>query len=388
MKNIIHKSYQTMKIIYNIAGTYNSGGMERVLANKANWLVEQGHEVVIVTTDQRGQKPFFSLDKRIRCYDLGVDYEENNGKSFVNKLIHYPFKQWKHKRKLSALLQSLKADVVISMFCNDASFIPSIKDGSKKILEIHFSRFKRLQYGRKGLWKLADEYRSKLDAKVAARFDRFVVLTDEDKEYWEGLKNMCVIGNARSFVLQKPAELDNKKVIAVGRYSYQKGFDRLISAWHRVCQQKNDWTLHLVGDGELREELQKQIEELNLGDKVILGKAVTDMPTVYQEASILAMTSHYEGLPMVLLEAQAAGLPIVSFECKCGPKDVIEDGVDGFLVKEGDIDALAEKLLLLMDDEMLRKKMGGVAFIRSERYAEDRIMQQWTDLFDDVLKEK
>lgn len=377
-----------MKIIYNIAGTYNSGGMERVLANKANWLVEQGHEVVVVTTDQRGQRPFFPLDKRIKCYDLGVNYEENNGKSFVNKLIHYPFKQWKHKRKLSALLHSLKADVVISMFCNDASFIPSIKDGSKKILEIHFSRFKRLQYGRKGLWKLADEYRSKQDAKVAARFDRFVVLTDEDKEYWEGLKNMCVIGNARSFVLQKPAELDNKKVIAVGRYSYQKGFDRLISAWHRVCQQKNDWTLHLVGDGELREELQKQIEELNIGDKVILGKAVTDMPTVYQEASILAMTSHYEGLPMVLLEAQAAGLPIVSFECKCGPKDVIEDGVDGFLVKEGDIDAMAEKLLLLMDDEMLRKKMGAVAFTRSERYAEDCIMQQWTDLFDDVLKEK
>lgn len=377
-----------MKIVYNIAGTYNSGGMERVLANKADWLVKQGHEVVIVTTDQRGERPFFPLDERIKCYDLGVNYEENNGKSFINKLIHYPFKQRKHKRKLTELLQSLRADVVISMFCNDASFIPSIKDGSKKILEIHFSRFKRLQYGRKGLWKLADEYRSKQDAKVAARFNRFVVLTEEDKEYWEGLKNMCVIGNARSFVLPEPAKLENKTVIAVGRYSYQKGFDRLISAWHRVCQQKNDWTLHLVGDGELREELQKQIEELNLGDKVILGKAVTDMPTVYQEASILAMTSHYEGLPMVLLEAQAAGLPIVSFECKCGPKDVIEDGVDGFLVKEGDTDALAEKLLLLMDDEMLRKKMGGVAFSRSDRYAEDRIMQQWTDLFDDVLKEK
>ena len=377
-----------MKIVYNIAGTYNSGGMERVLANKANWLVKQGHDVVIVTTDQRGENPFFPLDERIKSYDLGVNYEENNGKSFINKLIHYPFKQRKHKRKLTELLQSLKADVVISMFCNDASFIPSIKDGSKKILEIHFSRFKRLQYGRKGLWKLADEYRSRQDAKVAARFNRFVVLTEEDKEYWEGLKNMCVIGNARSFVLPKPAKLENKTVIAVGRYSYQKGFDRLISAWHRVCQQKNDWTLHLVGDGELREELQKQIEELNLGDKVILGKAVTDMPTVYLEASILAMTSHYEGLPMVLLEAQAAGLPIVSFECKCGPKDVIEDGVDGFLVKEGDTDALAEKLLLLMDDEMLRKKMGGVAFSRSDRYAEDRIMQQWTDLFDDVLKEK
>ena len=376
-----------MKIVYNIAGTYNSGGMERVLANKANWLVKQGHEVVIVTTDQRGERPFFPLDERIKCFDLGVNYEENNGKSFINKLIHYPFKQQKHKRKLTELLQSLRADVVLSMFCNDASFIPSIKDGSKKILEIHFSRFKRLQYGRKGLWKLADEYRSKQDAKVAARFNRFVVLTEEDKEYWEGLKNMCVIGNARSFVLPKPAKLENKTVIAVGRYSYQKGFERLIAAWHQVCQHVDDWKLHLVGDGELREELQQQIEALNLKDKVILGKAETDMLTVYKNASVLAMSSRYEGLPMVLLEAQAAGLPIVSFQCKCGPKDVIADGVDGFLVNEGDVDALAEKLMKLMNDEALRKKMGAAAFERSERYAEDRIMKQWTDLFDVVLKE-
>lgn len=376
-----------MKIVYNIAGTYNSGGMERVLVNKANWLVKQGYEVVIVTTDQRGKKPFFPLDERIKSYDLGVNYEENNGKSFINKLIHYPFKQRKHKRKLTELLQSLKADVVISMFCNDASFIPSIKDGSKKILEIHFSRFKRLQYGRKGLWKLADEYRSKQDAKVATRFNRFVVLTEEDKEYWEGLKNMCVIGNVRSFVLPKPAKLENKTVIAVGRYSYQKGFERLIAAWHQVCQHVDDWKLHLVGDGELREELQQQIEALNLKDKVILGKAETDMLTVYKNASVLAMSSRYEGLPMVLLEAQAAGLPIVSFQCKCGPKDVIADGVDGFLVNEGDVDALAEKLMKLMNDEALRKKMGAAAFERSERYAEDRIMKQWTDLFDLVLKE-
>ena len=316
-----------------------------------------------------------------------MNYEENNGKSFINKLIHYPFKQQKHKRKLTELLQSLRADVVLSMFCNDASFIPSIKDGSKKILEIHFSRFKRLQYGRKGLWKLADEYRSKQDAKVAARFNRFVVLTEEDKEYWEGLKNMCVIGNARSFVLPKPAKLENKTVIAVGRYSYQKGFERLIAAWHQVCQHVDDWKLHLVGDGELREELQQQIEALNLKDKVILGKAETDMLTVYKNASVLAMSSRYEGLPMVLLEAQAAGLPIVSFQCKCGPKDVIADGVDGFLVNEGDVDALAEKLMKLMNDEALRKKMGAAAFERSERYAEDRIMKQWTDLFDVVLKE-
>ena len=104
-----------MRIAYLIAGTYNSGGMERVLANKANYLVAHGYEVIIITTDQRGQKPFFHLDQRIKCYDLGINYEENNGKSFFNKVMHYPFKQWKHKKRLSELLNKLHADVVVNV---------------------------------------------------------------------------------------------------------------------------------------------------------------------------------------------------------------------------------------------------------------------------------
>lgn len=377
-----------MTIIYNIAGTYNSGGMERVLANKANWLVAHGHEVIILTTDQRGKSPYFPLDARIKCYDLAINYEENNGKSFLNKLIHYPFKQWRHKRRMTALLKDLKPDIVISMFCNDASFIPSIKDGSKKILEIHFSRFKRLQYGRKGLWRLADRWRYKADASVVSRFDKFVVLTHEDKEYWGNLRNMCVIPNARTFEVSQPAILETKKVIAVGRFNHQKGFERLIDAWAMVVREMPDWTLHIVGDGELRTELQQQIDYLNLSAHVILGRAEKDMISVYKDASILAMSSYYEGLPMVLLEAQAVGLPIVSFDCKCGPKDVIENAVDGFLVKEGNTEELAQKLLVLMQDANLRSQMGSAAYAHSERYSEERVMKQWTELFEEVVDGK
>lgn len=377
-----------MKIVYSIAGTYNSGGMERVLANKANWLVAHGHEVIIVTTDQRGESPYFPLDARIKCYDLAINYEENNGKSFLNKLIHYPFKQWKHKVRLTALLKELRPDIVISMFCNDASFIPSIKDGSKKILEIHFSRFKRLQYGRKGLWRLADWWRYKTDAKVVSRFDKFVVLTHEDKEYWGNLRNMCVIPNARTFEVNQPATLEAKKVVAVGRLNHQKGFDRLICAWSIVDNVVSGWKLQIVGDGELREQLQYNIRELGLSNQINIGRAEKDMMSVYKDASILTMSSRYEGLPMVLLEAQAAGLPIVSFDCKCGPKDVIENGVDGFLVEDGDIEQLAQKLVVLMQDTNLRKQMGSAAYAHSERYSEERIMKQWTDLFDEVMEGK
>ena len=373
-----------IKIIYCIAATYNSGGMERVLANKANWLVRNGYEISILTTDQKGRSSFFDFDPRIRFYDLGINYEENNGKSFLNKLIRYPFKQWKHKKALKKLLSELKADVVISMFCNDASILPKIKDGSKKVLEIHFSRFKRLQYGRKGIWKLADELRSRNDLRVVSKFDKFVVLTEEDKGYWGELDNITVIPNARTFEVEKPAELDRNKVIAVGRYCYQKALDRLIAAWSIVCQDIKDWKLHLVGDGEDRVQLQKQINELGLADKVVLGRAEIDMKSVYSSASVLALSSRYEGLPMVLLEAQAAGLPIVSFECKCGPRDVITDGLDGILVREGDVDGLAQGLLKLIKDEELRRKMGAKAYKNSERFSEERVMAQWVELFNEV----
>lgn len=375
-----------MKVVYCIAGTYNSGGMERVLANKANWLVQNGYEVYILTTDQKGRSSFFKFDPRIRFYDLGINYEENNGKSFLNKLIHYPFKQWKHRRALQKLLPELKADVVMSMFCNDAAILPMINDGSKKVLEIHFSRFKRQQYGRKGIWKIADDIRSRNDLKVVSKFDRFVVLTEEDKGYWGELDNIQVIPNARSFVLDKPAELNEKRVIAVGRYCYQKALNRLIEAWSIVCKSVDDWKLHLVGDGEDREALQHQIDELRLTDKVVLGGAETDMKSVYGGASMLALSSRYEGLPMALLEAQAAGLPIVSFECKCGPKDVITEGVDGYLVEEGNVAALADRMLRLMKDEDLRKRMGQEAYKNSERFSEESIMARWEKLFKEVVR--
>ena len=374
-----------MRLVYTIAGTYNSGGMERVLANKANWLVRNGYEISILTTDQKARSSFFKLDSRIKMYDLGINYEENNGKSFLNKLLHYPFKQWKHKRALKTMLSELKPDVVVSMFCNDASILPKINDGSKKVLEIHFSRFKRLQYGRKGIWGFADELRSRNDLRVVSKFDRFVVLTNEDKGYWGNLDNMLVIPNARSFELEHPAELKEKTVIAVGRYCYQKSLDKLIEAWSTVCKEVDDWKLHLVGDGEDREQLMTQIEELGLTDKVVLGRAETDMKSVYYNASILALSSRYEGLPMVLLEAQAAGVPVVSFECKCGPKDVLTDGVDGVLVREGDVDGLAKGLLRLINDSELRKKMGTAAYKNSERFSEEKVMRQWVKLFNDVI---
>lgn len=370
-----------MKIVYLIAGTYRPAGMERVLANKANWLVSHGYDVSVVTTDQMGREPVFKFDERIRLYDLGVNYEENNGGSFLDKLLHYPAKQRRHKLSLSRLLGEIKPDVTVSMFCNDASFVPKLKDGSKKVLEVHFSRFKRLQYGRRGVWALADRIRSWMDLRTVRRFDRFVVLTHEDLPYWGSLDNICVIPNARSFKLAVPSSTHNKVVLASGRYSFQKNLVALLDIWARIPQDvRSGWTLRIAGDGEDRTAMESRIIDLGLGGSVVLGRS-DDMEGEYRNAAVFVLTSRFEGLPMVLLEAQAAGLPVVSYECKCGPKDVLTDGVDGFLVTEGDEALFAEKLGLLMHDELLRAEMGTAAYKASDRFEEQTIMEKWTELF-------
>lgn len=374
-----------MKIIYCIAGTCHSGGMERVLANKANYLVEKGHEIVIITTDQHGRVPFFLLNNKIRCFDLGINYEDNNGKSFLNKLIHYPFKQYLHKKRLKSVLLRERADITVCMFNNDASFITDINDGSAKLLEIHFSKFKRLQYNRKGIWRLADLWRSMRDERVVRKFDKFIVLTEEDKKLWGEIKNIEVIPNAITVIPKETSTLENKRVLAVGRFTFQKGFDRLVEAWRIISNQFPDWKLDIVGDGEEYDKLVALIKQYRLDNSVSLIQAQKDLSSKYLGASIYAMTSHYEGLPMVLLEAQSYGLPIVSFDCKCGPKDIIEDGENGFLVDDGNVLEFAKRIGELMENASLRKKMGNKAYKSSIRFNEDIIMNQWIQTFKSLM---
>ncbi len=377
---------ERMKIVYCIAGTFNPGGMERVLSNKTNYLAKHGHEVYIVTTDQRNQSSFFYFHPSIKHYDLGINYDENNGKGFFNKLIKFPGKQLLHRKKLSEFLIKLKPDITISMFNNDVSFIPNIKDGSKKVLEIHFSKFKKMQYQRKGLWKLADSWRTKEEEKWVKKFDRFVVLTEEDKCYWGNLQNIEVIPNALSKIPETTSKLDIKNVVAIGRYNSQKGFDRLIDIWSVVHNECPDWHLNILGEGDLKESLQRQIDELNLSENVHLTRPTKDVEQIYLNSSILALTSRYEGLPMVLLEAQSYGLPIVAYDCKCGPLDVITDGEDGFIVRDGNKQYFAEKIKQLILSKDLRERMGKKGKAASFRFEEDKIMNRWIDLFQNLVE--
>lgn len=248
-----------MKIIYCIRATYNPGGMERVLLNKASYLLDKMKwDVTIVTTDQQGRPPFYPFPEGIRMIDLGINYADDNEKNVIRKVTGYLKRRKEHKKKLAALLDKERADIVVSLYPSESSFIPNLKDGSKKVLELHFCKFFRLQYGRSGLLGLIDRWRMKQDEKIVRRFDKFVVLTNEDKEYWGAMPSIEVIPNAAMPMGEYLSDVSHKRVIAVGRLDYQKGFDRLIEAWRIVQKHKSfkDWKLDIFGQGEWQDMLQ------------------------------------------------------------------------------------------------------------------------------------
>lgn len=373
-----------MKLIYCTHSTYNPGGMERVLLNKVTYLSAlPGWEVSVVTTDQHQRPPFYPFPEQVRMTDLEINYSDDNDKGAWKKITGYLRKRKEHKRKLTALLLKEKPDIVVSLYPSESSFIPEIQDGSKKVLELHYCKFFRLQYGRKGLLGLIDQWRTRQDERIVRRFDKFVVLTNEDKGYWGNLPNLEVIPNAAKLVSDRCSDVKNKRIIAVGRLDYQKGFDRLLQAWKIVCQNDKyaDWHLDIFGQGEWKEMLQQMIDGAERSNRVCINRPTTNIGEEYAKSSMLVMSSNYEGFPMVMIEAMACGLPVVSFDFKCGPKDIIQPGENGLLVRNGDIEGLAAAMMKLMDDAAYRQRLSENAKGIISTYAEETVMQQWITLF-------
>lgn len=376
-----------MKVCYCIHSTYNPGGMERVLLNKVTFLSQlPGWEVSVVTTDQNQRPPFYPFPEKVRMTDLEINYSEDNEKGAWKKITGYLRKRKEHKRKLTALLLKEKSDIVVSLYPSESSFIPDIKDGSKKVLELHYCKFFRLQYGRKGLLGWIDKLRTRQDEQIVRRFDKFVVLSNEDRGYWGDLPNIEVIPNAAMHVSDAYSDVMNKRVIAVGRLDYQKGFDRLIQAWELVQHtgKFTDWKLDIYGQGEWQEMLQQMIDKAELQNTVCLNRPTKQIGEEYVKSDMLVMSSNYEGFPMVMIEAMACGLPVVSFDYKCGPKDIIQSGINGLLVPNGDIQALADAMMKVMEDEAYRKMLSLNARKVVDTYSEQAVMAQWIRLFTSI----
>ncbi len=275
------------------------------------------------------------------------------------------------------------------MFDGEVRFFNKINDGSKKIAEIHLAKsFRSYKNQSSIVSRTLTRFAERIDESVVSKLDKFVVLTDEDKFDWLNKHNTTRIYNFVD-VPNSISSVKNKTAIAIGRLDYQKGFDTLVEIWAIVNKRYPDWRLDIYGSGQDKERLQAQIDRLRLNEVIKINTPTTDIYSKILDSSIYLLTSRYEGFGLVLAEAMACGVPPVSFACKCGPRDIITDGENGFLVEQDDVDTFAERVCQLIENEPLRKEMGKNARRNiEERFSEEVIMKQWEKLFAELVDKK
>ena len=374
------------RIVYCTPALYFAGGMERVLTMKANYFAEHfGYDVTIILTDGKEKPIFYPLSDKVKVINLDIGFEELWTCSFLKKIFFYLKKQHLYKKLLNRELMRIRPDITVSMLRREINFINDIQDGSKKIGEIHINRanFRNFE-GNNALKNLFSKFWMNSLLSKLQRLDRFVVLTEKDKEAWVELKNVCVIPNPLSFTSTRRSTLSEKRIIAVGRYCHEKGYDLLLKAWVIVQNRTTDWRLEIFGEGD-RTQYEEMVDTLNLDrHRCILNGRSSRIQDEFLNSSLSVCSSKFEGFGLVITEAMACGLPVVSFDCPWGPRAIISDGEDGILVENGNVDKLAETIVLMIQNPERRKAMADKAIENVQRFRIDQIAGLWKSLFESL----
>lgn len=377
-----------LKLVYITPALYMAGGVERVLTLKANYFAEHfGYDITIILTEGKDKPLFYPLSNKIKVINLNIGFEKLWTCSFIRKIFVYLKKQRQFKKALTNELMRIRPDITISLLRREINFINDIRDGSRKIGEMHINRANYRNYNTEKvnlLKRLFANFWSSNLLHHLRKLDKLVVLTDRDRDSWVELNNVVTIPDPLSLSPTTVSPLTEKRVVTIARYSHEKGIDLLLKAWSVVEKQISDWRLDVYGDGD-RTPYEQLIDDLKINRKSCqLHGRTDDVEKEYCNSSIFVLTSRFEGFGMVLTEAMACGLPIVSFDCPWGPRSIITDSEDGILVEVGNINAFATGLLRLMNDEILRQSLSKAGLRNVQRFSIEQIAEQWRNVFESL----
>lgn len=364
-----------MKLLYITNQICGAAGLERVLSIKASYLADKlDYEVHILTLNQRDNPLFYNFSNKLIYHDI-----VQNG-NIVNSTFQY-------LKGIREIVKKINPEII--SVCDDGLkgfFVPFfIKKPCPMIYERHVSKQVEVKNDKKNYFSsLFQKAKYTLMQFGAKKFDAFVVLTNGNLNEWE-LKNILVISNPLPFLPKAPSKLNNKTVLAVGRQSYQKGYDRLLESWQKVTEKHSDWKLEIYGKIDNSLNLKATASKLGISDYVNFYKPIKNIEDKYKEASIYVMSSRFEGFGMVLIEAMSYGLPCVSFDCPHGPSDIISQYEDGLLVKNNDIESFAKSINELIENTQLREEIGKKAEVKAKKYLPEKIMKEWDTLFKSLI---
>lgn len=355
-----------------------TGGLERVLTDKVNWLSKQkGYKVSVLTVNQGSHSLAFPLSDDVSYQDLNIQFQTQYQYSGFRKMMVAHRLHRLFRTRLVEKINEISPDIIICTRLDYIHDILKVKGKKTLVFESHSSRLSWHHDGSGWLRKLQVQWMQRSVRKVQMT----VALTNGDAEEWRKLtRKVCVIPNAvhlnesGSF-----SDCQSKTAIFVGRLCMQKDVFLLLRIWKNIHGQHPDWQLNIFGDGELKEDVQSEIDRLDAN--VNLHPPTSNIMDQYKKSSMLLMTSRFEPFGLVLPEAMSCGLPVIAFDCPYGPADIITDGVDGYLIKDRKEDFFSQRVCQLIESHDLRVQMGQNGIISSRRYNTSDIMSKWIQLF-------
>lgn len=389
-----------MRIRYLLHNAYAVGGTIRTVFNQANALCAN-HDVEIASVYRTAEAPILPLDPRVRLVSLtdwrddGARWTDEAGansrwwrktRRLRNRMAHGNdgrYKRWDPvlDAKLIRYMRSQPDGVLVTT--RPALNLMSARWAPRRLIRVGQDH---MNFG---------SYRPGAQAamiRAYPRLDAVSVLTRADFEAYRAALGDSVrvvrVPNGIPPHHGVPGGERDRTVVAAGRLVRQKGFDLLIEAFAPVHERHPEWRLDIFGGGPLRAELSALIQQRGLAGAVRLRGLSRNLDDELARASIFALSSRKEGLPMVLLEAMSSGLPVVSFDCPTGPADVVDDGVNGLLVPAEDVPGLSAGLNRVIEDDAERAAMGAAAATTAAAYETPVIAAQWEELFADLHRNR
>jgi len=380
-----------MKIAYIYQQFTQASGTERIFIDKMNYFAERGGYDVMMVTCQQGEHPIvFPVSPKVKHIDLVVRIADLYKYGRLYRFVKKRFIMRLFCKRFEKFIVEYQPDIVIctTYYLYIVTAVAKSKHNFSKVLESHIDR--RYLYGydtlnKKWYNRLIELYESCILKKAAKKFNVLVALNQEDAYDWgRYLDTRIILNLVHLNPTNMTCDYQSKRVIFVGRYTEQKGIYDLFEIWKRIHYVFPEWRLYMYGSGDLEGNLMIEVERLDAN--IYLNDQSLDIFDEYLKSSILVLTSIYEPFGLVMPEAMSCGLPVVSFDCPSGPSNIIDDGINGFLVKSRDIDLYVKKLGTLMESVDLRSQMGHEARISSYRFTADNIMPQWEHLFGELTE--
>lgn len=370
------------------------GGAERVITDKANFLANAGHQLLLVSYEQ-GQHPLpYELHPSVGYKDLDCRFFTLSKYSLPLHVYHFFRLRNKFRKALRSTVEDFKPDVVVlasdwqtlmGAVVKSVNPIPVIAEFHNTYAHI----MRKVESSENWLRKVVTQFYYRQTISNLRKCLKLVVLTEIDAQNWRRhFDKVCVIPNP---VTQYPEVIDdipkdNGRIIFVGRFNHEKRIDRLITAFSMIADRCPDWHVDIFGDGNEKENLLRQIDECGLVNRVVIHEPTKAIYDEYKRSEMLVLCSEHEASPLVLVEAMACGVPCVSLDCPTGPRAIIKDGETGLLAKDGDVNDLASKIEWLIIHESERKEMGRRARAFAASRKQDVVMGQWEKLYTGIVK--